>query len=84
MAKTTWLRNKEGVLFGYNAILAENPAMETVELDLDKPQETKSEDTPKSSKKKAASRKPPTPLVADSEEELNDLIAGLDTGAEDS
>jgi len=37
------------------------------------------------SKKKAANRKPPSkPMVADSEEELDAILEGIDSGAEDS
>jgi len=110
MAKQKWLRKREcGTIFGYNAVLATNPKMEVVELDLSKPQEAKPEDKPKPStkkapskkkaasakkkaapqkaapKKKAASRKPPSkPVVADSEEELDAILEGIDSGAENS
>lgn len=99
MAKRKWLRKREcGSIFAFNETLAKNPKMEVVELDLSKPQEAKPEDKPKPSKKKAVaakkkaapkkkavSRKPPSkPVVADSEEELDAILEGIDSGAEDS
>lgn len=86
MAKQKWLRIKKcGTILGWNPAMVKNPLVEEVELDLSKP-ESKPADKPKaSSKKKAASRKPPSkPLVADSEEELDALLEGIDEGAENS
>lgn len=100
MAKRKWLRKREcGSIFAFNEILAKNPKMEVVELDLSKPQDAKPDDTPEPStkkaapkkkkkaapKKKAASRKPPSkPIVADSDAELDAILEGIDSGAEDS
>lgn len=86
MAKIKRLRiRKCGTILGYNPAMAKNPLVEVIELDPDKP-ESKPVDKPKASKKKAAqTRKPPsTPLVADSEEELDELLEGIDSGAKNS
>ncbi len=85
MAKRKWLRViKTGAILGWNPAMAKSPKVEEVMLDMTKPQ-SKQADEPKASKKKAASRKPPmVPLVADSEEELDKLLEGIDAGDEDS
>lgn len=85
MAKRKWLRViKTGVILGWNPAMAKNPKVEEVLLDLSEP-ESKPAAKPKAGKKKAANRKPPSkPLVADSEEELDALLEGIDSGAEDS
>ncbi|RLC18910.1 MAG: hypothetical protein DRI24_01705 [Deltaproteobacteria bacterium] len=89
MAKRRVLRHKvTGAIFGWNPAMAKNPKVEEVELDLTKPQ-SKPDDKPatvsvkKAAPKKKAAKAPMTPLVADSEEELDELLAGLDKDGED-
>lgn len=87
MAKRKVLRHRvTGAIFGWNAAMAKNPKVEEVELDLNEPQ-SKPDDKPSPSPKKKASKKkaakaPTTPLVADSEEELDELLAGIETDGE--
>jgi len=87
MAKRKVLRHKTtGAIFGWNAAMAKNPKVEEVMLDLDKP-ESKPDSTPAAPAKKAVKKKaakaPTTPLVADSAEELDELLAGIETDGED-
>jgi hypothetical protein len=81
MAKRKWLRViKTGAILGWNPAMAKNPKVEEVMLDMTKPQ-SKPASEPKASKGKT--RKPPMkPLVADSEEELDKLLEGIDAGDE--
>lgn len=110
MAKRKVLRHRvSGAIFGWNAAMAKNPKVETVTLDLNKPEskpdpepEIPSVDVPvekaeaipaptppakKAAKKKAVKKKaakaPTKPLVADSAEELDELLAGLDGDGKD-
>lgn len=96
MAKRRVLRHKvTGAIFGWNPAMAKNPKVEEVMLDLDKP-ESKPASKPATTTKKAAPKKaakksskkpakaPTAPLVADSEEELDELLKGIDEGAENS
>lgn len=86
MATRKVLRHRvTGAIYGWNPAMAKNPKVEEVELDLSKPQ-SKPDGKPatasnKASKKKAA-KAPTKPMVADSEEELDELLAGLDSDGE--
>ena len=87
MAKRKVLRHKTtGVIFGWNAAMARNPKVEEAWLDLNKPQ-SKPDSTPDAPAKKAVKKKaakaPTKPMVADSAEELDELLAGIETDGED-
>jgi hypothetical protein len=63
--------------------MAKNPKVEEVELDLSEPQSKPADETSQPSKKKASKKKaakaPTTPLVADSVEELDELLEGIES-----
>jgi hypothetical protein len=88
MAKRKVLRHKvTGAIFGWNPAMAKNPKVEEVELDLSEPQSKPDDEPSPPSKKKASKKKaakaPTTPLVADSEEELDKLLEGIETDGKD-
>lgn len=88
MAKRKVLRHKTtGAIFGWNPAMAKNPKVEEVMLDLSKPQSKPDSKPAATAKKKAVNKdtaKVPTkPLVADSEEELDELLAGIETDGKD-